>query len=251
MSYLYETFGEFKLPRTKSKSRLDDERLSSEFWQSLEARYPGLIHASGCYILAIRNSAGIRPWYVGKANGNKGFYQEALNHRNVRNINRQIDLQKSGTPIVFLIARMTPGGRFKNNRDERDLKWLERELIELALIANPDLMNKQATDFAQKVVLPGVINSPRKRYSESAKRLRRCLSLYSVTRTSTKADERAALNEVMIEIREQIDELESGVQDNEVGIAQSTGIENSDDFAPSAPENLSRANKRKKLFRIF
>lgn len=216
MTYIYEPFGEFELPRTRSLSLIDDVALSEVFWPNLSREHQGLAEASGCYILGIRHSTGIKPWYVGKANGKDGFYQEVLNDRNTRKFNAQIDRQRSGTPVLFLLARMTPKGKFRNDRGERDLKWLEDELIRLALVANPELINSKSTDMPKRVVLPGVINSPKGRYSKTTKRLRRCLNLYSVERSATKDGEKAALQDVLAEIKEQIVELDAADQSFEM-----------------------------------
>ena len=232
MAYIYETFGEFTLPRSESKSRIDDNLLKNEFWPYVERSHPKLTTASGCYILAIRHGTGIKPWYVGKANGKKGFLQEVTNDRNVRNFNAQIDRQKSGTPVLFLIARMTPGGRFKNNQQEQDLAWLEKELIKLSLNANAELINKQKTDFAQKLVLPGVFNTPRQRHSEPTQKLRRCLNLYSVRRVTDASDDEAALKEMVEEIQHTIEEIEDDRKSNPVdGISADIGL-------PGRTENL-------------
>ena len=46
------------------------------------------------------------PWYVGKAT--KTFLQECFTDRNLRKYDKVL-VERKGTPILFLLARRTPG----------------------------------------------------------------------------------------------------------------------------------------------
>ena len=172
----YDVFGPFEFPRTKSRRRVDRSSLGN-FWEEVEAlrqKNEGLASASGCYIFGIRAGKGAKPWYVGQAT--KTFRQECFTPHKLVHYN-EVLTERKGTPILLLLARMTPTGRFARNLGAREADWTERLLIHHCLSANDDLLNVRGTAFSAEVIIPGLLNSPRARPSKEATDLRCLLSL--------------------------------------------------------------------------
>ena len=169
----YGVFGPCDIPRDTS-GHVDDKRLA-QFWQKAEAMFvDGLAGASGCYIFGVRAGRGATPWYIGQAK--HSFKQECFTDRNLRRYDK-ILRQGRGTPILFLLARRTPVGRFQRRLGEAEANRLENLLIDHCLQANSNLLNKRGTAFLKEVRIPGLLNSPPGPYSQEAKSLRRLLSI--------------------------------------------------------------------------
>ena len=172
----YDVFGPFEIPRTENRQRVDRKSLR-HFWNEVEAlrqKNEGLASASGCYIFAIRAGKGAKPWYVGQAT--KTFRQECFTPHKLVHYN-EVLTERKGTPILFLLARMTPTGRFANKLGAREADWAENLLIHHCLRANDDLLNIRGTAFSTEVVIPGLLNSPQARRSREARDLRGLLNL--------------------------------------------------------------------------
>lgn len=172
----YDVFGPFEIPRTENRQRVDRTSLRS-FWQEVEAQPPkneGLASASGCYIFGIRAGKGAKPWYVGQAT--RTFRQECFTPHKLVHYNGVLT-GRTGTPILFLLARMTPTGRFVNTLGPREADWVEQLLIHHCLLANDDLLNVRGTAFSTEVIIPGILNSPKARRSKEEKDLRNLLNL--------------------------------------------------------------------------
>ena len=163
----YDVFGPFEIPRIKNGRRVDRDRRKN-FWDELEEKNEGLAFASGCYIFGIRAGQGAKPWYIGKAT--KTFKQECFTDHKLVKYNQVLD-QMKGTPILFLLARRTPTGKFAKNLGAKESEWVERELIHRCLDANDSLLNKRDTAFYQEVIIPGLINNPRARPSLEVQKL--------------------------------------------------------------------------------
>lgn len=169
----YGVFGPLTIPRTR-RGGIDDDKLR-DFWQQVEEKFaPGLKKASGCYIFGTRAGKGATPWYVGKAT--KSFEKECFTDRNLRNYDKVLD-ERKGTPILYLLARRTPGGKFQRELRDQEARKLENFLIDHCLSANGKLLNKQGTDFVRNTQIPGLLNSPPGPHSKEAKSLRRLLNL--------------------------------------------------------------------------
>ncbi len=172
----YEVFGPFEIPRTASLRRVDKNSLN-DFWNELEdrrAKNEGLASASGCYVFGIRAGKGAKPWYVGQAT--KTFKQECFTKHKLYHYN-EVLTERKGTPILFLLARMTPTGRFKGKLGSKEADWVEKRLIHQCLDANDDLLNVRDTAFSQEVIIPGLLNSPKARRSTEVQELRSLLTL--------------------------------------------------------------------------
>ena len=65
----------------------------------------------------------------------------------------------AATPVIFLIARLTIGGVLsKRSLSSKEVDFIERKLIGLALAKNPDLINVANTRHHKGLVIPGVHN---------------------------------------------------------------------------------------------
>ena len=172
----YDLFGPFNIPRTDNLQRVDKKGLR-EFWREVETENEsnrGLATARGCYIFGIRAGKGATPWYVGKAT--KTFRQECFTSHKLVHYN-DVLLNRKGTPVLFLLARMTPTGKFIKTLKAPEANWVERILIHHCLNANSELCNVSGTALSSEVVIPGLLNNPRGQPSEASQNLRKLLSL--------------------------------------------------------------------------
>lgn len=169
----YRVFGPFEIPRMSNLKRVDKTALK-DFWEALHEKNVGLASASGCYIFGIRAGKGAKPWYVGQAT--KTFKQECFTDHKLLHYN-SILTERMGTPILFLLARMTPTGRFAAKLNTKEAAWVEERLIHQCLDANDDLLNVRNTAFSQEIIIPGILNSPKSRRSREERELRKLLAL--------------------------------------------------------------------------
>lgn len=88
-----------------------------------------------------------------------------------------MDDRAKGTPVLFLIARMTPTGRLAKKVEEREANFVERKLIHDAVNANPKLKNIHHATFMRTMRIPGVLNSRRGKRSDAVKSLMAVLNL--------------------------------------------------------------------------
>lgn len=111
------------------------------FWHEVDDAVAGLKGALGCYVFALFNNRTAMPWYVGKAE-RQSFEKEIFVLHKVHHYN-EVLASRGGIPYVFLIPRMTNGGRlckpFKAQNDS--IRLLETLLIGIALRRNPQLRN--------------------------------------------------------------------------------------------------------------
>ncbi len=208
----FENFGPFELPRNQLKSRVLHESLP-EFWSktvnSSPLGRPGLSHAKGCYIFAMKAARGFKPWYVGQTN-RQSFEKEACqDHKLAQKYNPVIERYKSGTPVIFLIARMTPTrGDFSTRVSAREAKWLESHLISLAMEANTNLTNKRDHPIWAQINVPGLVNDKSRNLSQTTEHLHRLLNIKAIKKSGDGRDDIADLKRVSDEIRTQIAEME-------------------------------------------
>ena len=154
----FHPYGPFPLPKSATKRRIDKDS-QGDFWLSIDTKYNDLSYAVGCYIFSIRRrGGGWLPWYVGRTN--KNFRKECFYGHKLEHFNSALD-ENSGTPLLTLIAKLTPGGNFANpSNRQMDVEFLEKHLIALAIRCNPELKNKKDTRFLREIVVPGILNTP-------------------------------------------------------------------------------------------
>ena len=158
---IFDVYGPFTLKRFGIKKLITNETLDSLI-STIEKTQSGLSGACGCYVFGIRAGKGIKPWYVGQANKTT-LVKEALNSSNREKYNKLLD-DRSGTPVLFLLPRMTPEqNRFaKPTSKEVGLKsihFLEEWLIASALQRNPELVNDKKTFFLRELSVKGIFNA--------------------------------------------------------------------------------------------
>lgn len=174
----YENYGPFEMPVDKRGDfHVGDSEAAKLFFRAVDAEVPGLSKACGCYVFAMRSARGTTPWYVGKAEKTV-FGTECFNASN-RLTYFNHTRERKGTPLLFLIARMTPKGRFAKpyTNGTADVDFVETFLIGAALTRNPDLLNVKKTRLYRDLIVPGFINAIEPPFSPSTEALRNTLGL--------------------------------------------------------------------------
>jgi hypothetical protein len=152
----FEPYGPFKMPRNNGGI---DRTLKNSFWSSIDSKHPFLSDAVGCYIFALKAGKGYRPWYVGKTD-KQCFADETWNHANLLNYG-EIIRKRKGSPMLFLLAKITPQGRFQRPTVRKKIgaiAVLEDMLIATCLQRNSELVNKRKIKFLTRLQVPGYIN---------------------------------------------------------------------------------------------
>lgn len=153
----YEVFGGFEIPRKPHKRSVVDTRDRYGFWWEVDAAKPGLCYARGCYVFALRQRGGsVIPWYVGKTS-RQTFYKECFGSHKLVYYNDVIAGQH-GVPLLYLIARTTPNGKFTASVPESEADFLESMLIGRALQRNKELKNVTRASFLKRLHVPGLVN---------------------------------------------------------------------------------------------
>lgn len=156
--------GPFKIPTTKQKvGRTISKTDVSEFW-GLAA---GMENCVGCYVFGIRAGKGMTPLYVGKAT--KGFAQEAFTADKLNKYHTGLSQYKKGSPILFFLC---PPSSKKGKTNLKEIKALERLLIQQGSLANPHLINVHHNKIP-KWGISGVLRSSTKKPSVDAKKFRK------------------------------------------------------------------------------
>ena len=173
----YEIHGPFDLPRTNG---LIDKAAKSKkaFWASVEEASPGVPDACGCYVFVVKAKRGTLPWYVGITT-KRTFRAEALGAHQLNHYNPAIAQKVGVTPQLFFLAKKTPQGRFAkpSQNPHRDVEFLEQFMFGIALNRNGSLSNTKNTKFLKSMIVPGVLNTPRRKPKASEKALKSVLGL--------------------------------------------------------------------------
>jgi hypothetical protein len=145
----YHIFGGFEIPLKRHQNAVADPRDCQEFWWDVHGSQNLLCYALGCYVFAMRWRGRILPWYVGKAY-KRGFIDECFAPHKRLHYNDVLSDHR-GTPLLFLVARMTPGGKFSKAIPETEARHMEINLIRFALRRNPALKNVSHAKFLQRL----------------------------------------------------------------------------------------------------
>jgi hypothetical protein len=176
----FEVYGPFDLTRGDTGLIPSKKREHWAFWDTVAEEEPNLPQACGCYVFGVRAGGGTRIWYVGQAQ-KQTFEQECLSASKINAYNEALFETERGTPVLFLLPRMTKGGRFckvkRAKNGSKDISFLEDYLLASALRANPDLMNVKGTKYLQRLQVAGLLNPKPGKPSEAAIQLRRALDL--------------------------------------------------------------------------
>lgn len=155
----FQAAGVFKISRQGNGHIDASPRSKRNFWKEVDDSVAGLKGAAGCYVFALFNNRTAMPWYVGKAE-RQSFEKEVFALHKVHHYN-EVLASHGGAPYVFLIPRMTNGGRLcKPSKAENDpIRLLETLLIGMALRRNPKLRNIRDASLLRKLHIKGVLNS--------------------------------------------------------------------------------------------
>ena len=172
----YRVFGEYELPRKRSPKGLvldTSKEVLQEFWQELEDECEGLASAVGCYLFGVKSGPRITPWYIGQAK--KGFKSECLTPHKRDKYREVVANTAKGTPQLIFIARMTDGGKFSSALGVSEARFVERHLIQWALLRNSKIINVASTKHLREVCIPGILNPGKGKPSKGATLLRETL----------------------------------------------------------------------------
>ncbi len=156
----FDIYGPYDIPRNRyGKSNLITKDSVATLREVIDN--DSLVNGCGCYVFAMRAGKGFKPWYVGQASRMK-LLDEALNPNNREKYNK-ISASQKGTPILFLIPKLTTGGKFakptrNKNGELKAVNFLEEWLIATALQKNPKLINHQNTHFLKYLHVVGLFN---------------------------------------------------------------------------------------------
>jgi hypothetical protein len=177
----FSVFGPFEAPRQNGLIDLSAEAKRA-FWSEVEDACPGLSSACGCYIFVVKAKRGALPWYVGRTT-KRTFKGEALGSYQAHHYNFALtngNGQKVGVkPHLYFLAKETPTGRFAkpSQNSHADIEFLETFMFGIGLNRNGKLRNSKDTRFLKNIVVPGVVNSPRRRPRPAESSLKVALGL--------------------------------------------------------------------------
>ena len=172
----FDVAGPFELSRHTSKKIITRQSVS-DLKADLETWEEGLSEACGCYVFALRAGKGYTPYYVGQACKSSVFH-EALNASNRGKYNEALG-DSAGTPVLFVLPRRTPKGKFRKPKATGgglgDLDFLEDWLIAAAIEKNPRLINNKKTRFLRKIHVRGFFNAKRGGSTKASQHLEKAL----------------------------------------------------------------------------
>jgi hypothetical protein len=181
---LFRVFGPFKMPQNPNGLIAFDGEARNAFWESVNSKHERLPSGCGCYIVAAARGNRAKPHYVGLTI-RRSFEQECSAPHVIEHFNEVIAGNPNLQPQLFLIAKLTPTGRFaRPSQSDRvnitfaahaDIKFLENYLIGLALDRNPELRNQRQTRYLRNLHVEGFLNTGPGQPSRSASSLRTLL----------------------------------------------------------------------------
>ena len=173
----FTVWGPFKLFCDPEKKYQITKDSGPELAAQLDSKDKKLADSHGCYMFALRAGKGYTPWYLGKAS-KSSLAKEAMNFSNILSYNGVIN-SHNGTPVLFVIAHMTPGRKFhkKSTGSGKNaaIDFLENWLIGKALEKNHELINRQQTNFLKNLRVDGIFNARKGKPPPAAKELHRVL----------------------------------------------------------------------------
>ena len=145
-------------PAKKKGSRVLKAKDKKAFWVDVESICPGLSSACGCYIFCI----GPKAWYVGLAE-KQSFQKECFSPTKLLHYTVAQELVQGRPTLLFIAKRTAKKNAFAKPSisGHKDVQFLENILIGAALARNPDLLNAKGTKFLKRMVVPGILNTPK------------------------------------------------------------------------------------------
>lgn len=151
------------------KQRLGGRRIDEDQLGKLEKEHATL-REKGCYVFSLKASKGSKPLYVGKA-AKQTIIREAFNPRNAGKLGRELNEQKG----ILQIWTITPDG--KGRAPINEIKEIEKEMIEVASIKNPNLINIQNRSKKRNWLIQGVIQAKPGPRATAAKGFRKMVGI--------------------------------------------------------------------------
>ncbi|CAN5444377.1 hypothetical protein BH09GEM1_BH09GEM1_07630 [soil metagenome] len=177
----FGVYGPFEI--TRLNTLVDSTAAAKKtFWADVDSRVPGLSTACGCYIMVVRAKRGALPWYVGLTT-KRTFAKEAYNAHQVNHYNNALTnpfgIKVGVRPELYLLPKETPTGRFAqpSQKAHLDIEFLETFLFGVAINRNPAMRNTKNTKFLRTLVVPGIINTPRRAPRVAEQSLKAALGL--------------------------------------------------------------------------
>ena len=169
----YRTYGPFEIPLDKGEftKRIDKSDIT-EFWNK-RVKNKALEEGCGIYVFSIVTPSKERIWYVGKAE-RQSFLKECFTYHKLVNYHEALSKQPTGTPMMYLIARMKSASGFskptKAKNGFAEIGFVENMFIEYGYSNNNKIRNKQGKKNVEKLEIEGFYNS-KKRNRNPTKRL--------------------------------------------------------------------------------
>lgn len=159
--------GPFHMPFKKLPDKgwqLQKHSLKKEFWQEVKSK-----HSKGVYIATIQTEQTEIPLYVGKTK-KTNFMKECFTTDKVTKYYHGLSDYPGGAPQMYFIASTKKQGQPPGKR----ITELEKLLIKVAYLKNPDLQNDHETPG---VTVEGLIGKTNGAIPKAANHLRYALSL--------------------------------------------------------------------------
>lgn len=157
----YEVHGPYELPKDKDKNSRDfidfEKEAINNFWETIEKEAKGLKNACGCYIFTVNDI----PYYVGKAE-KQSFADECFSSHKKEHYRKATKKVQRGKPCLYFITKITKArGAFAkpSKNHHKDIDFLEKFFMALALEKNPNLTNEKHTRFIKNIIVPGFLNT--------------------------------------------------------------------------------------------
>ncbi len=140
MATIFDVYGPFEIPCYQGAAgrTITDDNVR-EFWELNH----NFAENKGCYVFGIKAGRGYTPAYVGKAT--RTFKQETFAPHKLAKYQQFLADYRKGTPLLFFVVAPTKRGA----PNKIHITELEDFLIQVALTANPDLLNIKGTQMEE------------------------------------------------------------------------------------------------------
>jgi hypothetical protein len=165
--FIVKVTGPFSVPFYVGKGgrTITDDDVK-EFWRQ-NRKYE---NRKGCYVFAIRAGKGYTPGYVGKATKRLG--REVFEYHKLTRYQQFLVDYGKGTPVLFFLVAQEKKGKPNHSQ----ISKIEKYLIDLAITANPNLLNQKSTK-PPKWGIQGVIRGGKGKVTAVTRVFRRMLRI--------------------------------------------------------------------------
>lgn len=165
----FKIFGPLKVHHTKGPGgRAITNESIDKFWRE----HPKHENRFGCYVFAMSAGRGLTPWYVGKTTNT--FKKEVFTPHKLNYYTLAMVQYAKGKPAFFFVASPKAVGKRNNSM----IREVEKYLINLAITANPELLNRQDASIPDWGI-NGVVRSGKGKVAAGVKNFRRMLGIGS------------------------------------------------------------------------